>query len=82
MIQRLCDVCGDVIDRNYITERFKETSTHRHPTDRFKDVKVTVEIMAGINGTTNAGEICKGCLIDAVAYHDDRPKVMPAANVA
>jgi len=74
MIQRLCDVCGKVTDRNYVTERFKGISTYRDPTNRSEHVKVEVEIMVGINGTRNDGDICKGCLIDAVAYHDDRPE--------
>lgn len=42
--------------------------------------KLEIEIMHYWNGTANAGDVCKYCLIDALRELDDRPQ--PACRPA
>lgn len=37
-------------------------------------VKLGVEIIQSVDGTSNAGDVCKYCILDALYRLDDRPK--------
>lgn len=64
MIKRFCDACEKEIpetaNRVIFTETFVKNSDK-------KQVKVGVEVMVSINGTTNGGEICIACVRHTVA---------------
>lgn len=38
------------------------------------------EIITGKQGTSNAGDFCKYCIIDAVNRYDNRPQVLPGCD--
>lgn len=56
MIKMFCDVCGKEIERNFVIERLRI---------RLKDVEL--EIIAGVDGVWNGGQLCKDCLMKAIA---------------
>ena len=39
--------------------------------------KLKVEILTSLDGTSNAGDFCKYCVIDAIKQLDDRPTAAP-----
>lgn len=76
MIRRFCDVCKDEItDKN-------STSKLGHPLGRMqvrikrKGVDYGVEVIHSTNGTSNAGDVCMYCVLDALRELDDRPRVV------
>ena len=82
MTKHFCDKCSDEITEknecnggNVVGSRLGTTIKFRpkgrliiDPEDRF-----TVEILTSFNGTANAGEFCKYCVLDALYKLDDRP---------
>jgi len=66
-VKRFCDVCGDelLMGRNLVTDRLKETTFIR-------GTKVQVEVVAGIGGTWNSGDLCLFCLFDVLGRFDRR----------
>lgn len=73
MIKYICDVC-----ENEITSR-NEAVNGRHRLSaqvKSRDGKrvMSIEVMTGLDGTTNDGHFCKYCVIDALTKLDDRPK--------
>jgi hypothetical protein len=68
MIRRFCDFCAiemDAIDQERLAA--KRDAVRGKP-------KVGVEVVVTVDGTTNAGDICHGCIVDIVALADRRPK--------
>jgi len=55
MIKHFCDVCKKEVERNFVNQRFKQTSLIR-------GTRVGVEIIVGIDDVWNAGDICDACL--------------------
>jgi hypothetical protein len=37
-------------------------------------VLLQVEVIQSLNGTSNAGDVCKYCILDALRRLDDRPR--------
>lgn len=74
MIKRFCDCCGDEItDRNVINRDLNRvTATVTGCSGR----KFTVQVMAALDETWNAGDWCKYCVIDAIKEADDRPRLV------
>lgn len=74
MIKRFCDMCNDEItDKNVCVGGY--VSSDRLGVEFVTKGKVLkVEFMLSYNGTTNAGDICRHCVIDAVNILDKRPK--------
>lgn len=70
-IQRFCDGCGTNIERDYVSNRLESERTFRLDGKR---VIVKVECMVTVDGTTNAGDICRDCVIDTVNAADTRPR--------
>jgi hypothetical protein len=69
VIKRFCDVCGEKIGRNYVSDRLEANRTF-HLED--KRVNVKVMCMVAIDGTYNEGDICRGCVIDTVMAANTR----------
>ena len=55
-ILQMCDVCGDSLKRNYVSNRLK-----------LKRGRFTAEIMVIRDSTCNSGEICLKCLRDVLS---------------
>ena len=74
MIKYFCDICGDEITKgnSYDDERLKATNHARH--GGTTGAVLNIEIITGKNGTSNAGNFCKYCVIDTVLKLDDRPR--------
>ena len=70
-IRRFCDCCGHEIEKSCASERLEPEKTFRFPDA--KRVTVKVECLVTINGTANAGDICRSCVIDTVLMADTRP---------
>jgi len=67
MKKNFCDGCGEELTRNYVSERLKnEHEFNFMKGSDFAGNKVKVEVMAGVNGTCNSGDLCLECLYDAV----------------
>lgn len=64
MVRYYCDICGNQISRNYISDRLKATFGER----RGDVTKVlNFEVIAGIGyGNANGGHVCCKCLVNAV----------------
>ncbi len=61
-IKRYCDNCGEQIEISVSMERMER-----------KLGLINYEIMVGQNGTMNAGDFCKYCVLDIIRYdYDDR----------
>lgn len=73
MIRIFCDVCGDEVTDGNIP-REGENGKRVACEVRGKTGILKVEVMTGINGTWNGGDVCKYCVIDAVNQADDRPR--------
>lgn len=75
MIRRFCDVCGsELTDKN--TPCAGQNGGRIECEVKGKTGTLKVEVQHAINGTWNAGEVCKYCIIDAVNDVDDRPTVI------
>jgi len=72
MIKVYCDFCGkEITDHNRIDDghfRLKAEVVSRGGKHRMQ-----VEVLTGLDGTSNRGEFCKYCVIDAIKAADDRP---------
>lgn len=77
MIRRYCDGCGDDIETSAVSERIEGKHRRRGPSG---SVDVLVEVIVGTNGTWNKGDLCRGCVIDAVNSFDTRPKSAQAVS--
>jgi len=75
MIKVYCDCSGDEItDRNRIDERHFRLKAE--VVSRDGKHRMQVEVMTGLDGTSNRGEFCKYCVIHAVQMADDRPAIV------
>jgi hypothetical protein len=73
MIKRFCDLCGtEMSDKNSPSQGACQ--------DRLKvsinrgKVHASFEIIQAVNGTSNSGDVCKHCILDALRELDDRPQ--------
>ena len=62
MIKHFCDYCGEEIGRNYVAERFTESSVLRGKPLR-------VEITVAVNEVWGNGAVCWPCLSDWLRPH-------------
>jgi len=72
MIKHFCDVCsGELTDKNSIPGE-------REITGKYEDKKsgntVNFKVTIGLNDAWKKGDICKYCVLMAIASLDDRPK--------
>lgn len=81
MIRYYCDGC-----RKEITEANAAVGGPIHSADRLgteivtkESVHLKVEVITSMNGTANAGQFCKHCVLDALYRLDDRPKLRRAS---
>ncbi len=71
MIHRYCDCCGEEItDTNRI--RFDHERLRGEIRSKRGHVLLRVEVITAMNGTWNAGDFCKYCVLDALYAADDR----------
>ena len=75
MIKRYCDVCEkQMTERN--TPSFGVNGDRRlTATIQRNDATLKVEVLTGLNGTANKGDICTHCILDALYQLDDRPRL-------
>lgn len=76
MIKHFCDGCREEIsDDNKCTGGAINSHTGRLGTELKRNGKtLRVEVLTGTDGTSNAGDWCKYCVLDALYRMDDRPK--------
>lgn len=55
VIKHFCDVCGMVIERNFVSDRLVR-----------RKGRVSVEVMVTIDNVANKGDICLPCLLDVL----------------
>jgi len=79
MIKRFCDICCAEIERNVTSNRLEGFVAHRRDASgavRGPDHGVQFQVTAGIGkGHSNDGDLCMGCLIDAINTMDPRPRL-------
>jgi len=74
MIKRYCDCCGsEMLDFNSP----RDGTTHNRLEAKVKAKNcsgsvLSVEVITGLNNTSNAGDFCKYCILDALYTLDDR----------
>jgi hypothetical protein len=74
MQKTFCDQCGDEItDATKCTGGYERNWRLGTEIQR-NGVKLRVEILTAKNGTANAGDFCKYCVIEAINALDDRPR--------
>ena len=72
MIRRFCDLCGaEMTERN---TPFGGSIGRMGAKLKRLDCVMTVEVITGRDSTSNAGDFCKHCILDALQDMDDRPK--------
>jgi hypothetical protein len=72
MIKRFCDCCkAEMTEAN--SPRFGTTGDRMAVKINRDGVELGVEVLQMVNGTANAGDICKHCILDALYAMDDRP---------
>lgn len=59
MIKHYCDACGSEIEESVTSSRLRGCP-------RVENTGVSFEIMAGINGGANSGDLCTNCLVRAI----------------
>lgn len=83
MIRRYCDVCEGEIKRNYVDERLTPADAHfGKPTQGINvgvllaqgKPRVQFEVTVGVGPTWNKGDLCRDCLLSAIASCDQRPR--------
>lgn len=84
MNKAFCDMCGvEITDANRCSGGAVCCKDTRLGAELKRgDITMRIEIMTAMNGTANAGDFCKHCVLDALYKLDDRPKVEPAAAAA
>ncbi len=60
MIKYYCDVCGNEIKRNYVTERLKRKL-------EINEKKIVAQISIAIDGIWNMGDLCYSCLMKVMS---------------
>lgn len=78
-IKHFCDVCGEDINENVVSQRLKHDTLLR--TRKGGMVKVMFEITVGTEGTWNSGDLCRDCLFNALGRFDNRPIAAPEVSV-
>lgn len=79
MIRYFCDCCGKEISE-------RDTNT-RNPLGRLSAMlkrgnsELAVEVIETKDGTSNAGNFCRYCVLDALAKLDDRPQPARRADL-
>jgi len=73
-VKHFCDLCGveitDANKANLHSDNFRMKASVNE-----NGVTLTTEIMTSKDGTTNAGDFCKYCIIDCINTLDDRPVI-------
>lgn len=79
MIKRFCDVCGaEITDENKVA--FSDGPERLRAEVKQKGVNgnsLVVQVMTALNNTSNDGDFCKYCILDALYKLDDRPQIAP-----
>ena len=78
MIKRFCDICeAEIDDRNdpkIGSDTYRLNATIQGKYKPTGATKLKVEILTSLDGTSNKGDFCKYCILDALYKLDDRPK--------
>lgn len=73
-IKRFCDKCKTEITDNNNCSGGKVSESRLGTSIKTKEGTLSVELLHSWNGTANAGDFCKYCIIDAFISLDDRPR--------
>jgi hypothetical protein len=78
MFKHYCDCCGaEITDANNA-----RGGPARNPVSDWRFGgrlgRLSIEVMTAIDGTWNAGHVCRYCIIDAVNSFDDRERYLDA----
>lgn len=71
MIKRYCDCCKAEMDERNTPRWGSNLGRLAVAIDR-NGVKLGVEVIQEVNGTSNQGDICTHCILDALYELDDR----------
>lgn len=74
MIKRFCDCCGHEI--NEANECGGGTVGRLGTVLSRNGVKLTIEVLTAKDGTSNDGDFCKHCVLDALQNLDNRPRAI------
>ena len=78
MIRRYCDCCKqEMVTVLGVREGINGLGRLSATIER-GGVKLGVEVIQSTNGTSNSGDVCKYCILDALLALDDRPKPIAA----
>lgn len=75
MTKHFCDGCGEELDTGNSPN--KGTTDDRLAIEVLaanRSCKLNVEVLIGKDGTSNSGEFCVNCILDALYALDKRPK--------
>lgn len=75
MIRYFCDCCGTEISER--DNKGRNTLGRLTATLSRGASKLQVDVIESRDGTSNAGQFCNYCVLDALAKLDDRPTCMP-----
>lgn len=67
MIRRYCDICQDEIPDGDVDNQARVIHKPYEKTAAAKVVHLELKITRAVNGVANAGQVCRECLIAAVA---------------
>lgn len=71
MIKHFCDFCGRKIEHSGPDyNKYNRLCA----TAEKNGVKLELDVIQSVNGTSNSGDICRYCILDTLATLDDRPK--------
>jgi len=71
MIKRHCDLCENEMTPGLTLSRV-QNGRRLATVIEHADVRLSVEVVAGINGMWNDGDVCKHCVLDALYTLDNR----------
>ena len=76
MIKHFCDCCKKEMTPE-ITPKGGCNGARLDTEVKVKGIRLKVEVITSLDGTGNAGDFCKYCILDALQELDDRPRLKP-----
>lgn len=74
MIRRYCDMCDEEMTGANTPSFGANGNRLAAELKRRGKPLLKVEVLSGLDGTSNAGDVCSHCVLDALYRLDDRPK--------
>lgn len=73
MVKYFCDACGAEITPSNTVGQGRGSAPRLGTTVRHGGMTLGVEVITIVDGVSNAGVVCKYCVLDALYRLDDRP---------